>query len=72
MESGQFIARFTKACGPYKKGEQTVKLEVPKGRYDGEFIDLAKIVRGEKALAWSASHDILVHQTLLQASGIAS
>lgn len=72
MESGQFVARFAKASGPYKKGEQTVKLDVPKGRYDGEFIDLAKVIRGEKALAWSAAHDILVHQTLLQASGIAS
>jgi len=72
MESGQFVARFAQACGPYKKGEQMVKLDVPKGRYDGEFIDLAKVIRGEKPLAWSAAHDILVHQTLLQASGIAS
>ena len=72
MESGQFVARFTRACGPYKKGEQMVKLDVPKGRYDGEFIDLAKVIRGEKSLAWGAAHDILVHQTLLQASGIAS
>ena len=72
MESGQFIARFAKACGPYKKGEQTVELDVPKGRYDGEFIDLAQVIHSEKALAWTATHDILVHQTLLQAAGIAS
>ena len=26
----------------------------------GEFIDLAKIIRGEKALAWNAAHDIAV------------
>ena len=40
------------------------------GRYDREFIDLAKIVRGEKKLAWDAAHDIAVHETLLRASGI--
>jgi predicted dehydrogenase len=70
LESGEFVARFTSACGPYKKGEQKVKLDVPKGRYDGEFIDLAKIIHGEKKLAWDAAHDIAVHETLLRASGI--
>ena len=70
MESGEFVARFATACGPYKKGEQKIKLDVPKGRYDGEFMDLAKIIRGEKKLAWDAAHDIAVHETLLLASGL--
>lgn len=70
MESGEFVARFATACGPYKKGEQKIKLDVPKGRYDGEFTDLAKIIRGEKKLAWDAAHDIAVHETLLLASGL--
>jgi predicted dehydrogenase len=70
MESGEFVARFTEAHGSYRKGEQKVKLDVPKGRYDGEFMDLAKIIRGEKKLAWNAAHDIAVHETLLRASGM--
>ena len=70
LESGRVILSLTQALGSYKKGTQTFQLEVPKGRYDREFIDLAKIVRGEKKLAWDAAHDIAVHETLLRASGI--
>ena len=69
MESGELVARFSEPHGSYKKGEQRVKLTVPKGRYDGEFIDLAKVVRGEKKLAWDAAHDIAVHEIVLLASG---
>lgn len=70
MESGELVARFTEAHEPYKKGEQKLKLEVPKGRYDGEFRDLAKVICGEKQLAWSAEHDITVHETALRAAGV--
>jgi len=69
MESGELVARFSEPHGTYKKGEQRLKLSVPKGRYDGEFIDLAKVIRGEKKLAWDAAHDIAVHETVLLASG---
>jgi len=69
MESGELVARFSEPHGSYKKGEHRVKLAVPKGRYDGEFIDLAKVIRGEKKLAWDAAHDIAVHETVLLASG---
>ena len=70
LESGEFLARFAEAHSSYRKGEQQVKLDVPKGRYDGEFMDLATIIRGEKKLAWNAAHDIAVHETLLRASGM--
>jgi hypothetical protein len=33
-------------------------------------MDLAKIVRGEKKLAWDAAHDIAVHETLLRSAGV--
>lgn len=71
LESGRVNLSLTKARGSYKKGTQSLQLEVPKGRrYDGEFFDLAKIVRGEKKLAWDAAHDIAVHETTLRASGV--
>jgi hypothetical protein len=45
-------------------------LPVRKGRYDEEFIDLARVLRGEKKLHWDAAHDIAVHETVLRAAGI--
>jgi predicted dehydrogenase len=70
LESGKVNLSLTKARGSYKKGAQSIQLDVPKDRYAGEFTDLAKIVRGEKKLAWDAAHDIAVHETVLRASGV--
>ncbi|MEM1296013.1 MAG: gfo/Idh/MocA family oxidoreductase, partial [Verrucomicrobiota bacterium] len=56
--------------GDFKKGIQTVELPRASGRYDEEFRDLAKIIRGEKKLAWNSTHDIAVQETLLRASGM--
>jgi predicted dehydrogenase len=53
----------------FKKGENAFELEVPKGRYDEEFRDLARVLRGQ-AFAWSADHDISVHATALRAAGL--
>lgn len=70
LESGKVNLSLTKARGSYKKGVQSIQLDVPKDRYAGEFTDLAKVVRGEKKLAWDAAHDIAVHETVLRASGV--
>lgn len=70
LESGKVNLSLTKARGSYKKGTQLFQLDVPKYRYAGEFTDLAKIVRGEKKLAWDAAHDIAVHETVLRAAGV--
>jgi hypothetical protein len=56
--------------GEFKKGIQTVELPRATGRYDDEFRDLAKIIRGEKTLAWDSAHDLVVQETLLRASGM--
>ncbi len=53
----------------FKKGENTFALDVPRGRYDEEFIDLARVLRGQ-AFGWSAEHDIAVHATALRAAGL--
>lgn len=70
LESGKVNLSLTRARGSYKKGTQSFQLDVPKDRYAGEFTDLAKVVRGEKKLAWDAAHDIAVHETVLRASGV--
>lgn len=54
----------------YKKGYQDIELPKPKGRYDGVFLDLAKVIRGEKAFAYSPEHDLAVQETVLLASGL--
>ena len=57
--------------GGYKRGTQTVKLSGRRGgRYDGEFADLARVIRGEARLAWSFEHDLAVQETVLRASGM--
>ncbi len=70
LESGMVNLSITKARGAYKNGTQSFQLDVPKDRYAAEFVDLAKIVRGEKKLAWDAAHDIAVHETVLRAAGV--
>lgn len=70
LESGNMILSLTADHGSYKKGRTELKLDVPKGRYDAEFIDLAKAIRGEKPLAWDAAHDIAVHETVLRSAGL--
>ena len=70
LESGKVNLSLTTARGSYKKGTQSFQLDVPKDRYAGEFSDLAKVVRGEKKLAWDAAHDIAVHETVLRAAGV--
>ena len=69
LESGNLTLYLDQARGRYKKGEQQVALGKD-GRYDGEFIDLAKVIRGEKSLDWTYQHDLTVHEALLEASGM--
>jgi predicted dehydrogenase len=70
LESGRVNISLTQPRGSYKKGSQSIQLEVPKGRYDAEFVDLTQVVRGEKQLDWNAAHDIAVHETLIRAAGL--
>lgn len=70
LESGKVNLSLTAPRGRYKRGTQSIQLEVPKGRYTAEFVDLAKVIRGEKKLAWSADHDIAVHETVMRAAGV--
>jgi len=70
LESGRGLLRLSEAKGGFKNGENNLVLGVPPGRYNGEFRDLARILRGEKQLTWSAEHDIAVHATVLRCAGL--
>jgi len=60
---------LSQAEGPYKRGATTVELPDYKP-YEGDFAELAAAVRGEKALSVSLEEELMVHQTLLRASGV--
>jgi predicted dehydrogenase len=55
--------------GTFKKGYQDVTFPRTPDRYAGDFIDLAQVIRGEKAFAFPPAHDLAVQETLLLASG---
>ncbi|MGB8167209.1 MAG: Gfo/Idh/MocA family oxidoreductase [Chthoniobacteraceae bacterium] len=57
--------------GEFKKGYQDVKFPKTGGRYDGDFAELAQVIRGEKAFPFSPEHDLAVQETVLLASGLA-
>ncbi|MEP6670736.1 MAG: Gfo/Idh/MocA family oxidoreductase [Chthoniobacter sp.] len=56
--------------GEFKKGYQDVKFPKTGGRYDGDFADLAKVIRGEKTYAFTPEHDLATEETLLLACGL--
>ncbi len=58
------------ARGEFRKGKQTIEFPKGRGRYDGDFEDLAKVIRGEKAFEFTPAHDLAVHETVLLASGL--
>lgn len=57
--------------GEFKQGYQDVRVpSLP--RYEADFVDLARVIRGEKAFAWTPAHDLAVQETVLRASGLMS
>ena len=70
IEPGKLTLSLTEAQGDFGRGTHEVKLPRSNGRYDGEFADLARVIRGEAKLAWSYEHDLAVQETLLRASGM--
>ena len=70
LEPPKLSLSLTKDRGEFKRGTQEVSLPRSEGRYHGEFRDLAKIVRGEKSLAWNSKHDLVVQETLMRAAGL--
>ena len=70
LESGQGLLRLSESHGEFSRGETVISLPRSGGRYDGEFRDLASVIRGGKRLGWSVDHDIAVHATALRCAGV--
>ncbi|MGY8768071.1 MAG: Gfo/Idh/MocA family protein [Pirellulales bacterium] len=70
LEPPKLQMTLAKSIAGYSKGSHIIEIPKPEGRYDGEFKDLAEIVRGNKELAWDSAHDLAAHETILRASGL--
>lgn len=70
LEPPEVSLALTKDRGKLKRGKQQISMPKTEGRYHEEFRDLAKIVRGEKSLAWDFEHDLIVQEALMLASGL--
>lgn len=72
LESGKATLWLDEARGPWKKGMQNVTFPLGQGRYDAEFVELARVIRsgGRERLRWDAAHDVAVHETVLRAAGV--
>ena len=56
--------------GEFKTGYQDVKFPKSGGRYDGDFRELAQVIRGEKPFPFTPAHDLAAQETVLLASGL--
>jgi len=69
VEPGTLTLHLAEAAGPYQKGTQTLPA-APYRRYDDDFKELARAVRGETKLSVSLDEELIVQETLLRASGM--
>lgn len=70
LEPPRLRLGLAQAQAGFQRGFQDVELAPSPGRYDGEFLDLAAVIRGGPPLAWDAAHDLAVHAAVLRASGM--
>ena len=70
LEPPRLLLALESPQGAFKNGYQEVELPAPVGRYDGDFLDLAAIIRGEKPSDYPPAHDLAVQEAVLLASGL--
>lgn len=70
IEPPTLAVDLTQAAGPYRSGAQKVEMPAYR-RYEGDFVELAAAVRGERPLTASLDQELLVAETLLQVSEMA-
>jgi predicted dehydrogenase len=54
----------------FRRGQQDVSLPPMPGRYDDQLKELAAVIRGEIENPYPSKHDLIVHDTVLRASGL--
>jgi predicted dehydrogenase len=69
VEPPELHIDLAEPAGPYQRGRQRVDLP-PYARYQGDFVELAALIRGERPPAVSLDEELLTHETLLRACGV--
>lgn len=70
LEPPKLLLALNQPREDYRRGYQEVELPPMPGRYDEQLAELARIVRGEIQSPYPSSHDLAVHEMVLQASGM--
>lgn len=70
LEPPQLTLTLDQQRGDFPKGTHELELPRSGGRYDGDFTDLAAVIRGEKPFAFTPAHDLAVQEAILRASGL--
>jgi predicted dehydrogenase len=70
LEPPRLRMALRKPRGPYRSGYQEVPLPKMPGRYDDQWIELARIIRGETPNPYPPAHDLAVEEAVLRASGL--
>ena len=71
LETPRLLLTLERPRGDFGAVKQKeIKLPRLAGRYDGDFVDLARIIRGEKSTDYPPAHDLAVHESILRASGV--
>ncbi|MEE3370203.1 MAG: Gfo/Idh/MocA family oxidoreductase [Planctomycetota bacterium] len=71
LEPPKLLLTLEQKRGQYRRGTQMeIPLKPLGGRYDGDFRDLAKVLRGAKQSDYPPAHDLAVQAAVLRASGV--
>lgn len=69
----RLLIDLKESAGPYKAGEQLVSLSEPPGpTYAPDFREMAAVIRKGGKPSYSAQHDLMTQEVLLQACGMLS
>ena len=69
IEPPRLTMDLREAAGPYRKGAQTVELPTYR-RFEDDFVEFAKAIRGEAPLLVSPHDDLVVQECIIEASGM--
>jgi predicted dehydrogenase len=68
----RLTVKLKEAAGPYRAGEQILEPPAPPGLpYTPDFAELAAVIRRGATPSYTAEHDLMTHEVLLQACGMA-
>jgi len=69
LEPPALTLDLSRPAGPWPAGRHEVELPAARGRYHGEFEELAAALTTPRPLRWDSAHDLATHEAVLRASG---